>query len=148
MNNLSGDLSNKIMLYVSHPCADIIHNSITTRFGNSKMLQTQTKCIPSIKYHTPSILVVRDDTTEEDEIIYESEVVERNIHNTFNLKCITEDTSKHLKQMHHFTVVDLHCIRTLIHGIVVADHNDYADSDSEYSESEHLIYDDDDDYQE
>ena len=32
----------------------------------------------------------------------------------------------------------------LIDGIVVAEHNDYDDSDSDYSESEYLICDDDD----
>ena len=31
----------------------------------------------------------------------------------------------------------------LIDGIVVAEHNDYDDSDSDYSESEYLICDDD-----
>ena len=47
----------------------------------------------------------RDNATEEDERIYESEVVERTICNKFKLNCITEDTLQHLKHINHFTCV-------------------------------------------
>ena len=61
MNKLSEDLINQIMLYVSHHCADIIHNSITTIDGTHKMIKPNKKHIPNIKFHKANLFVVRDD---------------------------------------------------------------------------------------
>ena len=41
MNNLFEDLINTSMLYVSRPCADIIRNSSTTRYGIRKMIKSK-----------------------------------------------------------------------------------------------------------
>ena len=41
MNKLSQDLIRHVKAYDSHPCADIIRNCITIRFGNAKMIKTQ-----------------------------------------------------------------------------------------------------------
>jgi hypothetical protein len=41
MSYLSEELINKIMLYVSHPCADMINNCKITRFDNVKIMKTR-----------------------------------------------------------------------------------------------------------
>ena len=102
MHTLPEILINKIMLYVSHPCADMLHNCKCERFEEGIMLNTQRKRIPNTKYHTMGFFSIRDDATEEDERRYESEVVERNIYNRFQLTCITEYYLEQLKQVNHF----------------------------------------------
>ena len=50
----------------------------------------------------------RDDATEEDARRYESEVIERNIYNSFQLTCITEYYLEQLKQVNHVYFLYLH----------------------------------------
>ena len=80
MNTLPEILINKIMLYVSHTCADMLHTCKCERFEEGILLKTQMKRIPNTKYHTMGLFSIRDDAAEEDERIYESEVAERNIY--------------------------------------------------------------------
>jgi hypothetical protein len=47
MSVCSEDLINKIMLYVSHPCADMINNCKVTRFDNVNIMKTGNKRIPN-----------------------------------------------------------------------------------------------------
>ena len=86
-------------MYVSHPCVDILRTSSTTIYATHNMLQTTQTRIPNTKYHTVSLFVVRDDATGEEEIIYGSEVVERNKHNKIKFKGIPGHTLKHLKHI-------------------------------------------------
>ena len=83
MNTLHENLINKIMLYVSHPCADIIRNALQPVDGvyePLQMIQTKWKRIPNTKFTTPSLFILGRTGTEEKERRYESEVVERNIY--------------------------------------------------------------------
>ena len=65
MKKLSQDLIITTKSYGIHPFAGIIRNYITIIFENDKMVKqiTTHKRIPNTKYHTVSIVVVRDDTT-------------------------------------------------------------------------------------
>ena len=83
MNTLPQDFIRTIRSYDRHPCGDMLRNCRCERFENDIMLKTQKKRIPNIKFHTVSLFVIRDDSTEEDERRYESEVVERNIYDKF-----------------------------------------------------------------
>ena len=99
MNTLPEHLINKIMLYVSHPCADMLRNCSCERFEEDViMLKTQRTRTPNSKFHTMGFFVSRDDGTKEHERIYESEVVERNIINNFKLQRIDEDIFEQLKK--------------------------------------------------
>jgi hypothetical protein len=146
MSYLSEELINKIMLYVSHPCADMINTCKVTRFDNVKLMKTSNNIIPNTKFQTSSIFCIRDDTTNEDEQLYEADVVERNIYNKFQIRCITEYKLKQFKQMNYFICLYLHFNREIIDGFIVSEHNDYSDSESsyhgsDYSDREHLNFD-------
>jgi hypothetical protein len=131
MSYLSEELINKIMLYVSHPCADMINNCKVTRFDNVKRMQTSTKQIPNTKCHTPSIFELRDDTTNKVEQWYEADVVERTIYNKFQIRCITEYKLKQFKHINYFILLHLHFNREIIDGFIVSEHNDCSDSDAD-----------------
>ena len=80
MNTLPENLINKIMLYVSHPCADIIRNAIEQVDGIYEPLQmiyTTWKRIRNTKFTTQSIFVLGRTGTEDNERRYESDVVEK-----------------------------------------------------------------------
>ena len=98
MNTLPQDLIKSIRSYDRHPCGDMLSNCRSERFDNAIMQKPQNKGIHHIKFNTVSLFVIRDDATEEAAIRYESEVVERNIYNTFKIKCLTEDTLHQLRQ--------------------------------------------------
>ena len=83
MNTLPQDLIRNIRSYDRHPCGDMLRNCRCERFENAVMLKPQKKRIPKSKFHTVSLFVIRDDSAEEDERTYDSEVVERNIYNKF-----------------------------------------------------------------
>jgi hypothetical protein len=102
MSYLSEELIDKIMLFVSHTCADIIRNCKVTRFDNVEMMNTSNKIIPNTKFQTSSIFCIRDDTTNKDEQRYESDVVERNIYNKCQIRCIIGYKLKQFKQMNYF----------------------------------------------
>ena len=63
------------------------------------MIKTQKKRTPNTKFHTVSLFVIRDKGTTENERRYDSEVVDRNIQNKVDLKCITEDTLHQIRQV-------------------------------------------------
>ena len=65
------------------------------------------------------------------------------MHKKLKFKCVTEDTLHKSKHINHFIFLYWHFDRILIDGIVVAEYNDYDTYDSDYSESEQLVYDDD-----
>ena len=79
MNTLPQDLIILIRPYDRHPCGDMMSNLITIRYDNVKLKNSQKKGIPNTKFRTVVLCVFREDSTEEDAITYESEVVERNI---------------------------------------------------------------------
>ena len=79
MNTLPENLINNIMLYVSHPCADMLRNCKRSIFDNLIILRTRSKRLPNTKERTASWFAIRDNTTEEAERSYESEVVEKYI---------------------------------------------------------------------
>ena len=61
MNTLPETLINKIMLYESHPCADVIRNAIKQVDGIYKpgqMIKTTWTRIPNTKFNTPSVFVL------------------------------------------------------------------------------------------
>jgi hypothetical protein len=64
MSVLSGELINKIMLYVSHPCDDMINNCKMTRFDNVKIMKTNIKIVPNTKIWTAGVFSISDDTSE------------------------------------------------------------------------------------
>ena len=98
MCTLPQDMTIIIRSYDRHTCGDILSKCRCERFENAIMLNTQKKHIPSTKLHTVSLFVIRDDSTEEDERRYESEVVEINIYSKLKLNCITEDILHQLKR--------------------------------------------------
>jgi hypothetical protein len=71
MQIFSKDLINKIMLYVAHPCADIIHSALQTKGDTRLVLETKIKLTPTIDYYTSNTFYVEDETTEEHEQYYE-----------------------------------------------------------------------------
>ena len=52
MNNLPESLINKIMLYVSHTCADIMRTCLYDKFDWALMLKTQRNSITNSKRYT------------------------------------------------------------------------------------------------
>ena len=52
MNTLPENLINKIMLYVSHPCADILRTCLCDRFDEVLMLKTERTFIPTLDCYT------------------------------------------------------------------------------------------------
>jgi hypothetical protein len=77
MSALSEELFNNIMLYVSHPCADMINNCKMTRFDNVKIMKTNIKIVPNTKIWTAGVFDISDDTSEKFEKQYELNVVEQ-----------------------------------------------------------------------
>ena len=77
LNTLPQDLIRLIRSYDSHPCADRLNKCKRERFGNFILLKTRSKRIPNTKFTTKDLFGIRDNGTEEDEIIYESEVIEQ-----------------------------------------------------------------------
>jgi hypothetical protein len=50
MIGLSEELFNKIMVYVSHPCADMVNNCKMTRFDNVEIMKTSIKKYLILKF--------------------------------------------------------------------------------------------------
>jgi predicted transcriptional regulator len=113
MSVFSEDLINKSMLYVSHPCADIIRNCKITRFAGVKIMETNNT------HYNKNVFCISDDTNEQFEKQSEAKVVERNIYNKFQIRCITEDKLKHLKQINYFIFLYLHFNKMIIDGFIV-----------------------------
>ena len=105
------------MLYVSHPCADIMRKCKRAQFDNFIQLRTRSERLPNTKFRTKSLCAIRDNTTEEDERSYESEVVERDLYNRFQLRCIKEDYLEQL-ETNHFYRLYWHLNREFIDGLM------------------------------
>jgi hypothetical protein len=101
MSIFSEDLINKIMLYVSHPCADMINNLKITRFDNVKIIRTTNKQLPNTKFRASGIFCIMDDTSVKFEQQCESNVVEINIYNKFQIRRITDSKFKQFKQINY-----------------------------------------------
>ena len=54
MNTLPETLIHKIMLYVSHPCADIMRKCKRAQVENVIVLRTRSKLLPNTKFRTKS----------------------------------------------------------------------------------------------
>jgi hypothetical protein len=59
------------MLYVSHPCADLVRSALQTKEDTRLVLETKIKITPTIDYYTSNTFYVEDETTEEHEQYYE-----------------------------------------------------------------------------
>ena len=93
MNTLPETMISKSMLYMSHPCADIIRNArqpVDGVYEPIQMIQARWKRIPNTKFTTPSLFILGRTGTEHNERRYESEVVET-IHHKFQLRCIPQE---------------------------------------------------------
>jgi hypothetical protein len=79
MSNLSEELINKIMMYVPHPCADMIRDCITE--DNDIKFYSRTKESNNPNIFKPIVFIFDCETSLFNEKRYESQVVERNILN-------------------------------------------------------------------
>jgi hypothetical protein len=77
------------------------------------------------------MFVIRDDTTQEAELQYESEVVESNIYNKFQKRCITEEKLNQFKQLNYGVFLYLYFNREILYRFIVSEHNDHSDTDSD-----------------
>ena len=148
MNNLPENLINKIMLYVSHPCADMLRNCPCERFDEVIVLRTQRTFIPNSNVHTMGFFSIKDNTTEEEEFSYEFDVIRNHVYNKLQVCAISEEDILRLCPEY------LHFNEFLLHGLLnedaerleqkrIENDDDYdrADSESEqsdYSETEHM----------
>ena len=142
MNTLPENLINKIMLYVSHPCADIMRTCLYDKFDEVLMLKTQRKFIPKFQRHTMGFFEVRDNTTEEDEYSHEYNVFRNCIYYKLKVWAICEEDILMLcPEYAHFN-------KSLIHDLLNEDaerleqarieyDDDYDRADSDSSESYH-----------
>ena len=142
MNTLPEILINKIMLYVSHPCADIIHDAIETDYNNVKFIRTQWKRYHSIVPYSIYVFsiayandfIIRCITSRTDDRKYEIKVAKLNILNKFQLFNIN------VHKMNHFTNLYLHFNRTLLNEedeIELPDYDDFnieSDIESDYND--------------
>ena len=137
MNTLPENLINKIMLYVSHPCADIIHGALRTREDGMKFIKTPSRSEKRGSYSCGNVFVFKNETTKKQEDWYESEVVERHIQNKFKICFITATLVRKLKRENYLY---LHFNKEIIDGKVEESNECYDFEDaSDYSESEHSI---------
>ena len=147
MNTLPEHLIDKIMLYVSHPCADMINNSISPPFEIPKFIRTDWKRSPPLVSYShkffpivcANYFQIRCITSEEHERRYERKVVKRNILNKF--KFHIDD-----QPMNYFTFLYLHFNTTLINEkdetdeIVLPDYDEYnieSDIESDYNDDDY-----------
>ena len=135
MNTLPENLIDKIMLYVSHPCADIMRNSFHRVGSKSNItIRTQEKRSRITKLWSFNVFQLRVDTSEEHERRYERKVIKRYIYNKFKLFCINEN------KMNHFTCLYLHFNRILLDErdeIELPDYEEYnieSDIESDYND--------------
>ena len=103
MNTLPQDLIRIIRSYDNHPCGDMLNKFSCERFENCILLKPRSKHIPNTKFTTKGLFGIRDNGTEEDERLYESEVIERNICNKFSITSITEFAVRQLKDLNYET---------------------------------------------
>ena len=97
MNSLPQDLIRIIRSYDRHPCGEMLSNSITIICGTEQVITSKGRRITIADWRTRGDFALRDDSTEEDEDEYESEVVERTTHTKLKLRRVDEDTFEHLK---------------------------------------------------
>ena len=102
MNTLPQDLINKIMLYVSHPCAAIMYGALIPREDVMTIIMTPARIERPNRHCGPNVFVFRGKTTKKEEYWYESDVVERHIHNNFQIRCLNTNRLERIKQISHF----------------------------------------------
>ena len=149
MNTLPENLINKIMLYVSHPCADIMRSCLCDRFDGVLVLKTERKFIPKFQRHTMGFFSIKDNTTEEEEFSYELDVIRNHIYNKLQVWAINEDDVLRIcPEYFHFNEFLINGLlnedaERLEHARIENDpYYDRADSDSEqsdYSELDHMM---------
>ena len=91
MNTLPEILINKIMLYVSHPCADSMRTCLCDKLDNVLLLKTERKFIPKFERYTMGFFEVRDNTTEEDEYSHGYTVIRNCIYVKLNVWAVSEE---------------------------------------------------------
>ena len=88
---LNKNLINKIMLYVSHPCADIIKSCKCEYIEDVIVLRTQNKFIRCLDRFSSSTFVVKNKTSVDDELKYEEKVIESVVYNKLNVWCLIRE---------------------------------------------------------
>jgi hypothetical protein len=101
MSNLSEELINKIMLYVSHPCADLIRNCITINDDGDERSNYNIS-------NPPIACMFNVETSLCYEKRYEREVVERNILNQVQQRYLVRKQLEEFKQINHFLLLYLY----------------------------------------
>jgi hypothetical protein len=113
MNTLSEELINKIMLYVSHPCADILNNAIEkVEDSEDRFINEKNKTFTFINDYD---ILPHYDNPQYYEYDYEFEVVRRHIYNKLQVWAITEDDILRLCPEY------LHMNRKIIMGLINED---------------------------
>ena len=139
MAKLNKNLINKIMLYVSHPCADIIRSCEREDFyGLILILKTKTKYIHKFNHFTESCFKIKNDTSKDLEDSYEYDVISRHIYNKLKVCMISEADVLRLCPEY------VHVNKKIINYIVNGDEEririhaeETKEVDSDYSEDEH-----------
>jgi hypothetical protein len=113
MSALSEELINKIMLYVSHPCADMINNAITQdEDSKDKFKSTKYK---TFKFIDDYDILPHYGNPQYYEDVYEFEVIRIHIYNKLRVWAITEDDILRLCPEY------LHMNRKVITGLINED---------------------------
>ena len=63
INNLAQDLIIHTKAYDSHPCADMIRNSLYDICEPARAIRSQGRRVPNNKFRTRADFVIRDDST-------------------------------------------------------------------------------------
>jgi hypothetical protein len=113
MSLFSEDLINKIMLYVSHPCADIINNAISKdEDSKDTFINTKNKTFIFINDYD---MLPHYGNPQYYEVEYEFEVIRTHIYNKLQVWAISEDDRLRLCPEY------LHMNRKLIMGLINED---------------------------
>ena len=126
MNTLPENLINKIMLYVSHPCADIMRTCLCDRFDDVLLLKTERRCIPILNCYTRSWFEVRDNTSKGIEYSWEYNVIQNHIYNKLKVLAISEtDVLRLCPEYVHFN-------KSIINEILIED-EESMENDDDYN---------------
>jgi hypothetical protein len=113
MSNLPEVLMNKIMLYVSHPCADMMNNAITQdEDSKDTFINTNNKTFTFIDDYD---ILPHYGNPQYYEACYEFEVIRIHIYNKLRVGAITEDDILRLCPEY------LHMNRKVIMGLINED---------------------------
>ena len=78
------------MLYVSHPCSDIMRTCLCDNFDGALMLKPQRTSIPNSKRYTMGSFEVRDTTTEDAEYSHEYTGKQQTMYNKLQVWAINK----------------------------------------------------------